>query len=152
MSQEELMSIVNALIIDNNTNQVTPAKVRAVMEAIISAIGATDPSVVSATAPLTYDPFTNTFSIPKASTAQDGYLAKEDFAIFGFVKPEPYLTVAPATGTGQIFELPAGFGKAGSVMKSKGELYKGTEWTQTANSITILVSVASGNSIYVKPL
>lgn len=73
--------------------------------------------------------------------------------LFGLqVKPEPYLTTAPITGINQVFALPVGFGKAGSVLKSKGELYKGTEWTQSGGNITILISVTSGNSIYVKPL
>ena len=65
-------------------------------------------------------------------------------------KPEPILISATATGTGQTFILPLGF-KAGTVLKSKGELFKGTEWSQTADVLTIIVNVTTGNSIYIKP-
>jgi len=65
-------------------------------------------------------------------------------------KFEPQLFVATATGLGQTFILPIGF-EVGSVLKSKGELYKGTEWTQTSDVLTILINVTTGNTIYVKP-
>jgi hypothetical protein len=63
---------------------------------------------------------------------------------------EPQTFVAIATGTNQTFTLPAGF-IAGSVLKSRGELYKGSEWTQSGTTLTIIVSVTTGNTIYVKP-
>jgi hypothetical protein len=63
---------------------------------------------------------------------------------------EPELFVATATGLGQQFILPVGF-LAGSVLKSRGELYKGSEWSQTADVLTIIINVNSGNTIYVKP-
>lgn len=81
-SQEELINIVRELIIDNNTNQVTPAKVRNVFEAVISAMNPENAGSVSASDPLVYDPFTNSFSIPKADATKDGFLSKEDFIIF----------------------------------------------------------------------
>ena len=65
-------------------------------------------------------------------------------------KPDPELFTAVATGANQTFELPSGF-TAGSVLKSKGELYKGTEWTQIGATLTILINVNAGNTIYVKP-
>lgn len=65
-------------------------------------------------------------------------------------KPDPILIVATATGLGQTFILPLGY-KVGSVLKSKGELYKGTEWTQTADVLTIIINVTTGNTIYIKP-
>ena len=65
-------------------------------------------------------------------------------------KAEPILITATATGTGQTFILPLGF-KAGTVLKSKGELFKGAEWSQTADVLTIIVNVTTGNSIYIKP-
>jgi hypothetical protein len=65
-------------------------------------------------------------------------------------KPEPQLFTAPTTGVNQTFILDPVF-IAGSVLKSKGELYKTTEWTQTDDTITILVNTNTGNSIYVKP-
>lgn len=65
-------------------------------------------------------------------------------------KPDPILIVATATGLGQTFILDPGY-KVGSVLKSKGELYKGPEWTQTADVLTIIINVTSGNTIYIKP-
>jgi hypothetical protein len=65
-------------------------------------------------------------------------------------KFEPQIFVASATGAGQTFILPVGF-VAGSVLKSRGELYKGSEWSQTADVLTIIINVTTGNTIYVKP-
>ena len=81
-TQQELLNLLNSLILDNNTNQVTPAKVRAVLTAIISELGITDTTTTTATAPLVLDPFDNNFSIQKATELNDGYLAKEDFVKF----------------------------------------------------------------------
>lgn len=62
---------------------------------------------------------------------------------------EPILFTAIATGINQTFTgIPY---KIGSVLKSRGELFKGAEWTQTGNTLTILVNVNVGNTIYVKP-
>ena len=65
-------------------------------------------------------------------------------------KPDPILIVATSTGLGQTFILPLGY-LVGSVLKSKGELYKGSEWTQTADVLTIIINVTTGNTIYIKP-
>lgn len=65
-------------------------------------------------------------------------------------KPAPQLFTALTTGVNQTFILSPVF-IAGSVLKSKGELFKTTEWTQTGDVITILVNTNTGNSIYVKP-
>lgn len=65
-------------------------------------------------------------------------------------KPAPLLFTAPVTGLGQTFILPAGF-KVGSVLKSKGELFIGTEWEQVDDILTIIINANTGNSIYVKP-
>jgi hypothetical protein len=81
-SQEELNSIVQALIIDNTTNQITPAKVRTVFEAVISSLAVTDAATVTATPPLYLDAFTNVFSILQANAETNGYLSKEDWAKF----------------------------------------------------------------------
>lgn len=80
-SQQELNNIVNSLIIDNNTNQVTPAKVRSVFEAVISSLSVSVASV-SASPPLYLDGFTSIFSILKADAETNGYLSKEDWVIF----------------------------------------------------------------------
>lgn len=81
-SQEQLNDIVDALIIDNNLNLITPAKVRQAMKAVISSLDQTNAGSVSATPPLNYDGFTNIFSILKADATHDGYLSKEDWTAF----------------------------------------------------------------------
>ena len=60
----------------------------------------------------------------------------------------PISIVASATGVNQVFIVPF---QVGTVLKSRGELYKGTEWTQNNNEVTIIVSVTSGNTLYFKP-
>ena len=61
---------------------------------------------------------------------------------------EPVLFTAPATGLNQVFILPTGF-IAAEVYKSRGLLYKGTEWTQSDDALTILINTNINNSIYV---
>ena len=51
-------------------------------------------------------------------------------------------------GINQIFILPQGF-KASEVYKSRGLLYKGSEWTQSDDALTILINTTTGNTIYV---
>jgi len=78
----ERQNLINSLIIDNNTGQISPAKMREVLTALNTAIVITEPSGVSAVLPLSYSNFTNQFSISLATAIQDGYLAKEDFIKF----------------------------------------------------------------------
>lgn len=61
---------------------------------------------------------------------------------------EPESFTATSTGTGQQFILTVGF-KAMHVFKSRGLLYKGSEWTQTGDVLTILINTNLGNTIYV---
>jgi len=61
---------------------------------------------------------------------------------------EPVSFVAPITGINQVFALDF---MPGSVLKSRGELYKGTEWTYDGANLTIIVNTNVGNTIYVKP-
>lgn len=75
--------------------------------------------------------------------------AEIDALISGLGNFEPVSFVATANGQNQIFTLPSGF-KASSVLKSRGELYKGIEWKQVDENLTILVDVKIGNTIYVK--
>ena len=51
MTPAEIESVINAYIIDNNTNQVTPAKVRFVLKTLNNAIQQTDASAVFAILP-----------------------------------------------------------------------------------------------------
>lgn len=82
MTQAELNALVNALIIDNNTNQVTPAKVRSVFLAVIDSIQQTNLAEVTANAPLNYDAFNNLFTILQADTDTNGFLSADDWNMF----------------------------------------------------------------------
>jgi hypothetical protein len=63
---------------------------------------------------------------------------------------EPILITATVTGINQQFILPVGF-VASSVLKSRGEIYKGTEWIQVDDLLTIIINITIGNTIYIKP-
>jgi len=82
MTQEERQNLINTLIIDNNTMQVSPAKIRQVLLALNESITITEASAVTALTPLNYNAFTNVMSIQKVSALQDGYLSKEDYSEF----------------------------------------------------------------------
>lgn len=82
MTPQEIENIINEFIIDNNTNQVTPAKLRFVLKTINDAIKVTDPASVSALPPLALNPFNNEFSINPVNDAQDGFLSKDDYVSF----------------------------------------------------------------------
>lgn len=82
MTQAELNALVNGLIIDNNTNQVTPAKVRSVFLAVIDSIQQTNLAGVTANAPLNYDAFNNLFTIFQSDSSTNGYLSSEDWNTF----------------------------------------------------------------------
>lgn len=75
---------------------------------------------------------------------------RDNYTVVYDAKPDPVSFVAIATGINQVFTLPAGF-TAGAVLKSRGELYKGTEWSQSGTSLTVIVNVTTGNTIYIKP-
>jgi hypothetical protein len=77
----ERQNLINSLIIDNNTGQISPAKMREVLTSLNLAIVVTEPSGVTAVLPLLYNIFTNQFSMSPATALQDGYLTKEDFVI-----------------------------------------------------------------------
>ncbi len=75
---------------------------------------------------------------------------RASYTVLGDVKPNPIPFVAPTTGVNQTFLLPDGY-VVGSVLKSKAELYRTTEWTQVGTTLTIIVNTNAGNTIYVKP-
>jgi hypothetical protein len=85
----ERQNLINSLIIDNNTGQISPAKMREVLTSLNLAIVVTESSGVSAVLPLMYNNFTNQFSISLATALQDGYLSKEDFAKFNTASTAP---------------------------------------------------------------
>jgi len=85
----ERQNLINSLIIDNNTGQISPAKMREVLTALNVAIVVTEPSGVSAVLPLSYNNFTNQFSISLATALQDGYISKEDWIKFNTSASKP---------------------------------------------------------------
>ena len=85
----ERQLLINNLIIDNNTGQISPAKMREVLTALNVAIVVTEPSGVSAVLPLSYNNFTNQFSISLATALQDGYISKEDWVKFNTSASKP---------------------------------------------------------------
>lgn len=82
MTPAEIQNLINSLIIDNNTNQITPAKLRQVLFAVNNAINVTDPATVTVVTPLFLDPFTNVFSIQEVTPTQNGYLNFSDYNEF----------------------------------------------------------------------
>jgi hypothetical protein len=82
LTPAEIQIVITSYIIDNNTNQVTPAKLRFVLNTINSAIQQTDASAVSAIVPLHFSPFTNKFSISEVTATQNGYLNFADYNEF----------------------------------------------------------------------
>lgn len=85
----ERQNLINSLIIDNNTGQISPAKMREVLTSLNLAIVVTEPSGVTAVLPLLYNNFTNQFSIGPATALQDGYLTKENFIKFNTSATKP---------------------------------------------------------------
>lgn len=62
-SPQQLITIINNLIIDNNTNQVTPYIMRAVLTAMVNSMNTSNATAVSALPPLTFNQFTNQFAL-----------------------------------------------------------------------------------------
>ena len=73
---------------------------------------------------------------------------RNNYSLAPAIKFEPALFTATTTGINQIFILPAGF-KASQVFKSRGLIYKGSEWTQSDDALSILINTNVGNTIYV---
>jgi len=63
---------------------------------------------------------------------------------------QPLSFTAPTNGTNQTFTIPTNY-PVGTVLKSRAELYKGTEWEVSGTTLTIKVNLTTGNTIYVKP-
>lgn len=84
-TQQEVDNLIDSLIIDNTTKQVTPSAVREVLKAINARVPASsDPSVLTVSAPLALDEFTNNLSMPSASSEEgaDGFLKWTDYRRF----------------------------------------------------------------------
>jgi hypothetical protein len=63
MTTQELLQLILDVIIDNNTNQISPFKLRQVLNSIVNSINNTNASNVGAISPLGYDGFINSFFI-----------------------------------------------------------------------------------------
>ena len=87
---------------------------------------------------------------PAAEYLGGDVTVRDNYKPVSVVYGEPQVFTAASTGTGQIFILPEGF-TAAEVYKSRGLLYKTTEWTQTDDALEILINVNTGNTIYVTP-
>lgn len=62
---------------------------------------------------------------------------------------EPQTFTALSTGINQTFTITGGY-QAKTVYKSKGLLYKISEWTQSGSTLTIIPNTNTGNTIYVE--
>lgn len=134
MTPQEIENIINEFIIDNNTNQVTPAKLRFVLKTINDAIKITDPASVTALAPLVLNPFSNEFSINPVTETQDGFLNKNDYILF------KNNALAPAN----LFQfVQKGFGKTG-LPGEVGDVYRG--WSNDG-TIRISEAIYNGGSL-----
>lgn len=71
-TQEELVSIINTYIIDNNILAINPAKMREVLIAIATSMNTGGSSSPTARAPIFYDPFTNQFTFKSLGVAAEG--------------------------------------------------------------------------------
>ena len=71
-----------------------------------------------------------------------------DWFFDNLLKPEPVSFVAASTGANQTFTVAF---EPGTVFKSKGFLRKGTEWIYSGTTLTILVSITTGNTIDANP-
>ena len=65
----------------------------------------------------------------------------------GVIEPQSF--IAPITGTNQVFEIIGGYTPK-TVYRSKGVLYKTTEWSFTAPNLTIITNTNINNTIYVE--
>ena len=140
-SAAERQILINALIIDNNTGQVSPEKVRSALKIINDAIQISDPASVDAVLPLILDPFNNSFSLPKASETQDGYISKEDFQKLG---GSPYFL--DYISTGNTYEVPFGV-KILEVYIAQGWRFPRTQWNQVGRIITLLGTSSVGKRV-----
>lgn len=117
MSIEELNNLISSLIIDNNTGQINPLKLRSVFFAVTSAITQTNLAEVTANAPLNYDPFFNLFTIIKADDENGGYLSSDDWNFFNSV---------PGRATAVSFKfIQKGFGNSNLAINEIGDIFCG---------------------------
>jgi hypothetical protein len=108
MTPEEREIVINTLI-DNNIGYISPKKLREVLKVLNNDIKITDAGAVNAISPLAFNNFTNRFSIQLVSASQNGYLSKEDYALFkNNATVEVLVTSKRFSGSGQFYTLPAG--------------------------------------------
>ena len=146
-TQEELNNIVNSLIIDNNINQITPAKLRQVLFAINKAINVTDPATVTAISPLFLNPFENEFSIQPVTPTQNGYLEYLDYNEFKSFKKLPKMQfTADGIATSYDIGLPIPI----VAVFWNGAALNDNDFSQLGSIFTLTFTPASGDII--KPI
>jgi len=79
LTPQQLLELIFGIIIDNNEEFITPARLRMVLLPIVSSYAGRG-SAISGQAPISVNQFNGIISIAKASATQDGYISKEDFA------------------------------------------------------------------------
>ena len=140
-SAAERQILINALLVDNNTGLISPEKLRSAIKIINDAIQITDPASVSAVLPLDLNSFNNTFSMPKASSTQDGYISKEDFQKLGGT---PY--ILDYISTSDTYLLPFGV-ILSNVYISQGWRFPRTQWTQVDRTVTLIGTSSIGKRV-----
>lgn len=76
LSQAQIDQLIDGLIIDNSTQQVTPSKLRQVLHAINQAGQSTDLQAVEVYPPLVFDQYNNILSLPPVAYKQRRVLGK----------------------------------------------------------------------------
>lgn len=82
-TQEEVENLIDALIIDNTTRVIDPARVRQVLKAINARVPiGSDPNSLNTQSPLALNPSNGNLSISQASSISAGYLSASDWVKF----------------------------------------------------------------------
>ncbi len=135
ITPQELVNIINTQIIDNNIQAINPAIMRNVLKAMIICFQNTNTIAISAEEPIQFDSFTGLITMLQASSMQDGWLSKEDFATF--------LAGSAGTSAYDVFDfVKKGFGNSGPVGE-EGDVYQG--WVDATHYSTHAVYDGAGD-------
>lgn len=135
------------LLIDNNSEYISPALLRSVLYVISGKISGPSDLSFTAEAPLYYDVFTNKFTISQASASTDGFLSKEDFINFNGSFPLPKIQFT-ADGSTDTFNL-GSFSSVKAVFWNS-VILNDSDWSQVDNNLILTFTPDSGTII--KPI